>query len=145
METCITLVSLYTTQAVHLVNAGSDYYNYNLDTSPEFYSSVITTRTYQERLDTSDEVLRQAGIKVCGIIGIGESHQDRANLLVKLANLSPPPKSIPINILDKVKGTAFAHKQDLNVFDFIRTIAVARIMMPASYIRLSIGREKMHE
>ncbi len=141
METCITLGSLYKTQADHLMNAGSDYYNYNLDTSPEFYSSVITTSTYQERLDTLDEVRRQAGIKVCGIIGMGASHKYRINLLEQLANVSPTPESIPINILDKVKGTPFKHKQDLDVFDFIRTIVVARIMMPATYIRLSIGRE----
>lgn len=146
METCMTLGTLDKTQADRLANAGLDYYNHNLDTSPEFYSSVITTRTYQERLDTLDEV-RQAGIKVCsgGIIGMGESPKDRAGLLVQLANLSPPPESIPINMLVKVKGTPFEHTEDLDVFDFIRTIAVARIMMPASYVRLSAGREKMNE
>lgn len=146
METCMTLGTLDNTQAHRLANAGLDYYNHNLDTSPEFYSSVITTRTYQERLDTLKEV-RQAGIKVCsgGIVGMGERPADRAGLLVQLANLSPPPESVPINMLVKVKGTPFEHNEDLEAFDFIRTIAVARIMMPSSYVRLSAGREKMNE
>ena len=125
---------------------GLDYYNHNLDTSPEFYGNIITTRTYQERLDTLEKV-RDAGIKVCsgGIVGLGETVKDRAGLLLQLANLPTPPESVPINMLVKVKGTPLADNDDVDAFDFIRTIAVARIMMPTSYVRLSAGREQMNE
>ncbi|MDX6914305.1 biotin synthase BioB [Pectobacterium colocasium] len=146
METCMTLGTLHNDQAERLASAGLDFYNHNLDTSPEFYGSIITTRTYQERLDTLDKV-RGAGIKVCsgGIVGLGETVRDRAGLLVQLANLPTPPESVPINMLVKVKGTPLAENEDVDPFDFIRTIAVARIMMPASYVRLSAGREQMSE
>ena len=133
-------------EAQRLANAGLDYYNHNLDTSPEFYGNIITTRTYQERLDTLEKV-RDAGIKVCsgGIVGLGETVKDRAGLLLQLANLPTPPESVPINMLVKVKGTPLADNDDVDAFDFIRTIAVARIMMPTSYVRLSAGREQMNE
>ncbi|MEH0873774.1 biotin synthase BioB [Pectobacterium cacticida] len=146
METCMTLGTLHRDQAERLAAAGLDFYNHNLDTSPEFYGSIITTRTYQERLDTLDKV-RDAGIKVCsgGIVGLGETVRDRAGLLVQLANLPTPPESVPINMLVKVKGTPLAENEDVDPFDFIRTIAVARIMMPTSYVRLSAGREQMSE
>ncbi|WP_156293705.1 biotin synthase BioB [Serratia oryzae] len=146
METCMTLGTLEATQAERLAQAGLDYYNHNLDTSPEFYGNIITTRTYQERLDTLDKV-REAGIKVCsgGIVGLGETVNDRAGLLVQLANLPKPPESVPINMLVKVKGTPLADNADVDPFDFIRTIAIARIMMPSSYVRLSAGREQMSE
>ncbi|QTF08951.1 biotin synthase BioB [Brenneria izadpanahii] len=146
METCMTLGTLNGDQAERLASAGLDFYNHNLDTSPEFYGSIITTRSYQERLDTLDKV-RNAGIKVCsgGIVGLGETVRDRAGLLVQLANLPKPPESVPINMLVKVKGTPLADNEDVDPFDFIRTIAVARIMMPTSYVRLSAGREQMNE
>lgn len=146
LETCMTLGKLDQQQAERLAGAGLDYYNHNLDTSPEFYSSIITTRSYQQRLDTLSEV-RNAGIKVCsgGILGLGETQRDRAGLLVQLANLPTPPESVPINMLVKIKGTPMAENDDLDPFDFIRTIAVARIMMPASYVRLSAGREQMSQ
>lgn len=146
METCMTLGMLSDNQAQRLAAAGLDFYNHNLDTSPEFYRSIITTRSYQDRLDTLGKV-RDAGIKVCsgGIVGLGETLSDRAGLLVQLANLPTPPESVPINMLVKVKGTPLADNQDVDPFDFIRTIAVARIMMPHSYVRLSAGREQMSE
>ncbi|MCR1567886.1 biotin synthase BioB [Mixta sp.] len=146
METCMTLGTLSDAQAQRLGEAGLDFYNHNLDTSPEFYGNIITTRTYQERLDTLDKV-REAGIKVCsgGIVGLGEEVKDRAALLVQLANLPTPPESVPINMLVKVKGTPLAENEDVDPFDFIRTIAVARIMMPTSHVRLSAGREQMSE
>lgn len=146
METCMTLGTLSDAQAQRLGGAGLDFYNHNLDTSPEFYGNIITTRTYQERLDTLDKV-RGAGIKVCsgGIVGLGEEVKDRAALLVQLANLPTPPESVPINMLVKVKGTPLAENEDVDPFDFIRTIAVARIMMPTSHVRLSAGREQMSE
>lgn len=146
METCMTLGTLESHQATRLAEAGLDFYNHNLDTSPEFYSSIITTRSYKERLDTLDKV-RDAGIKVCsgGIIGLGESVTDRAGLLLQLANLPNPPESVPINMLVKVKGTPLADNEDVDPFDFIRTIAIARVMMPKSYVRLSAGREQMSE
>ncbi|TCV98047.1 biotin synthase BioB [Biostraticola tofi] len=146
METCMTLGMLSTVQAERLARAGLDFYNHNLDTSPEFYGSIVTTRSYQDRLDTLSKV-REAGIKVCsgGIVGLGESLNDRAGLLVQLANLPEPPESVPINMLVKVKGTPLADNEDVDPFDFIRTIAVARIMMPRSYVRLSAGREQMNE
>lgn len=146
LEACMTLGTLSESQAQRLANAGLDYYNHNTDTSPEFYRNIITTRTYQERLDTLEKV-RDAGIKVCsgGIVGLGETVKDRAGLLLQLANLPTPPESVPINMLVKVKGTPLADNDDVDAFDFIRTIAVARIMMPTSYVRLSAGREQMNE
>ncbi len=146
LEACMTLGTLDDTQAQRLASAGLDYYNHNLDTSPEFYGNIITTRTYQERLDTLDKV-RDAGIKVCsgGIVGLGETVTDRAGLLLQLANLPTPPESVPINMLVKVKGTPLADNDDVDAFDFIRTIAVARVMMPTSFVRLSAGREQMNE
>ena len=146
METCMTLGMIDDSQAQRLAEAGLDYYNHNLDTSPEYYGNIITTRTYQDRLDTLDNV-RNAGIKVCsgGILGLGEKISDRAALLVQLANLPKPPESVPINMLMKMEGTPMADNEDVDPFDFIRTIAVARIMMPTSYVRLSAGREYMNE
>ena len=146
METCMTLGMLTADQASQLADAGLDYYNHNLDTSPEFYGDIITTRSYQDRLDTLSHV-RNAGMKICsgGIIGMGESATDRAGLLVQLANLSPQPESVPINMLVKVKGTPLENEAEVDPFDFGRIIAVARIMMPASHVRLSAGREKMND
>lgn len=146
LETCMTLGTLSDDQAKTLAEAGLDFYNHNLDTSPEFYGEIITTRSYQERLDTLAKV-RGAGIKVCsgGIIGLGESINDRIGLLMQLANLPVPPESVPINMLVKVKGTPLADNDDVEPFDFIRTIAIARILMPTSYVRLSAGREQMSE
>ncbi|VFP83498.1 biotin synthase BioB [Candidatus Erwinia haradaeae] len=146
LETCMTLGMLDDQQANRLAEAGLDFYNHNLDTSPEFYSSVVTTRSYQNRLDTLTSV-RQAGIKICsgGIVGLGENINDRAGLLVQLANLPEPPESVPINMLVKVPGTPLSNNNDVDPFDFIRTIAVARIMMPQSHVRLSAGREGMNE
>ncbi len=146
METCMTLGMLTEDQAQQLAEAGLDYYNHNLDTSPEFYNAIITTRTYQERLDTLQHV-RDAGMKICsgGIVGMGEQVEDRAGLLVQLANLPVQPESVPINMLVKVKGTPLENQADLDPFDFIRTIAVARILMPKSHVRLSAGREKMND
>ncbi|REL26964.1 biotin synthase BioB [Thalassotalea euphylliae] len=146
LETCMTLGMLSKDQAQSLQAAGLDYYNHNLDTSPEHYNQIITTRTYQDRLDTLDNV-RAAGMKVCsgGIVGLGEEANDRASLLVQLANLQPQPESVPINMLVKIDGTPLADVADLDEFDFIRCIAVARIMMPQSHVRLSAGRETMNE
>lgn len=144
METCVTLGMLNEKQADRLREAGLDYYNHNLDTSPEFYGNVISTRTYQDRLDTLDHV-RGAGINVCsgGILGMGETRQDRARLLQQLANMKFHPESVPINDLVPVPGTPLANAEKLDPFEFIRTIAVARIMMPKSYVRLSAGRTEM--
>lgn len=146
MESCMTLGMLDGDQARRLADAGLDYYNHNLDTSPEFYGSIITTRTYQDRLDTLSNV-RDAGMKVCsgGIIGMGETSDDRYGLLVELANLPTHPESVPINMLVKVKGTPMENVDDVESFDFIRLIAIARIMMPKSAVRLSAGRENMNE
>ncbi|NOI58547.1 biotin synthase BioB [Vibrio coralliilyticus] len=146
LETCMTLGMLTPDQAAELADAGLDYYNHNLDTSPEFYGSIITTRTYQDRLDTLSHV-RDAGMKICsgGIIGMGESANDRAGLLVELANLPTHPESVPINMLVKVKGTPLEEVDDVEPFDFIRLIAIARILMPKSAVRLSAGREDMNE
>jgi biotin synthase len=146
METCMTLGMLDEQQAKDLANAGLDYYNHNLDTSPEYYGEIITTRTYQDRLDTLANV-RNAGMKVCcgGIVGMGEEKTDRAGLLQQLANMPEHPESVPINMLVKVEGTPLENEADLDPFDFIRTIAVARILMPASHVRLSAGREKMND
>lgn len=146
METCMTLGMLDEQQAQELADAGLDYYNHNLDTSPEYYGEIITTRTYQDRLQTLANV-RKAGMKVCcgGIVGMGEEESDRAGLLQQLANMPEHPESVPINMLVKVGGTPLADEADLDPFDFIRTIAVARILMPKSHVRLSAGREQMNE
>ncbi len=146
LETCMTLGMLSEDQAQELQAAGLDYYNHNLDTSPENYNNIITTRTFQDRLDTLDNV-RAAGMKVCsgGIVGMGEEKGDRASLLVQLANLTPHPESVPINMLVKVAGTPLSDVDDLDSFDFIRCIAVARILMPKSHVRLSAGRSAMNE
>jgi biotin synthase len=133
-------------QAHQLKAAGLDYYNHNLDTSAEFYGEIITTRTYQDRLDTL-EAVRAAGLKVCcgGIIGMGESPADRAQLLRTLANLTPHPESVPINRLVRVAGTPLAEAPDVDPFDFVRTIAAARVLMPRAAVRLSAGRESMSD
>ena len=146
METCMTLGMLSPEQAESLADAGLDYYNHNLDTSPEYYNSIITTRSYQDRLDTLKHV-RDSGMKVCagGILGLGESREDRAGLLMQLANLEHHPESVPVNMLVKIKGTPLEAEEELEPFEFIRTIAVARIMMPESFVRLSAGREAMNE
>jgi len=146
LETCATLGMLKDGQAEQLKDAGLDYYNHNLDTAPEFYGDVITTRTYQDRLDTLDRV-RDADINVCcgGIIGMGESRNQRAGLLAQLANMERPPESVPINLLTQVEGTPLHGTEELELFEFVRTIAAARITMPKSYVRLSAGRQSMHE
>jgi biotin synthase len=146
LESCMTLGMLSQEQARELSEAGLDYYNHNLDTSPEYYGDVITTRTYQDRLETLDHV-RTAGMKVCsgGIVGMGETEADRAGLLQQLANLPQHPESVPINMLVRVEGTPLQDEEDLDPFDFVRSIAVARIVMPASHVRLSAGREEMNE
>jgi biotin synthase len=144
LETCMTLGMLTENQATRLADAGLDYYNHNIDTSEKFYKEIITTRTYEDRLNTLENV-RKSGMKVCcgGILGMGENLEDRANMLITLANMPKHPESVPINMLVKVKGTPFENTKDLNSLEFIRTIAIARIMMPASYVRLSAGREEM--
>jgi len=146
METCLTLGMLTEAQAQRLKDSGLDYYNHNLDTSPEFYGNVITTRTYQDRLDTLKNV-RQAGINVCsgGIIGMGESEKDRASMLQQLANLEQHPESVPVNLLVQVKGTPLFGQDKLDGIDFVRTIAAARILMPKSHVRLSAGRAEMSD
>ncbi len=146
METCLTLGMLSADQAERLKDAGLDYYNHNLDSSPEYYREVITTRTYDDRLETLAHV-REAGLKVCcgGIVGMGESRDDRAGLLVELANLPEHPQSVPINHLVRVPGTPLADTEALDPLEFVRTIAVARIMMPASVVRLSAGRMEMSD
>ena len=146
LETCMTLGMLEPQQAQALAEAGLDYYNHNLDTSPEYYGEIITTRTYQDRLETLEHV-RNAGMKVCcgGILGMGEVLADRAGLLVQLANLPEHPESVPINQLVRVAGPPLEAAEALDPFDCTRTIAVARIMMPASHVRLSAGREAMSE
>jgi biotin synthase len=146
LETCATLGMLDGAQAHRLKDAGLDYYNHNLDTSPEFYGDIITTRTYRNRLDTLDHV-RAAGINVCcgGIVGMGESREDRVGMIVALATLPSHPESVPINMLVQVEGTPLATGLELDAIEFVRTIAVARICMPASVVRLSAGREQMSE
>jgi biotin synthase len=146
METCLTLGMLSDSQAKRLSDAGLDYYNHNLDTSPEFYGKVITTRTYDDRLQTLSHV-RDAGINVCsgGILGMGESRQDRASMLRELANLPKHPESVPINLLVQVEGTPLYGAEELDPLEFVRTIAVARILMPKSYVRLSAGRTGMSD
>lgn len=146
LESCMTLGMLSEEQAKALAEAGLDYYNHNLDTSPEYYADIISTRTYQDRLDTLGRV-RDSGINVCsgGIVGMGESLNDRVGFLQQLANLPMHPESVPINQLVRVEGTPLGGTDDFDSFDFIRTIAVARILMPKSYVRLSAGREEMNE
>ena len=146
LETCATLGMLTAPQAKRLRAAGLDYYNHNLDTSPEFYGKIITTRTYGDRLSTLDHV-RAAGIHVCcgGIVGMGETREDRVGMIATLANLPVHPESVPINMLVQVEGTPLAAAAKLDPLDFVRTIAVARITMPASVVRLSAGREDMSE
>jgi biotin synthase len=146
LETCVTLGMLRAEQAQQLKEAGLDYYNHNLDTSPEFYGTIITTRTYADRLDTLGHV-RDAGIKVCcgGIVGMGESRRVRAGLIAQLAGLTPYPESVPINHLVRVAGTPLADEEALDPFEFVRTIAVARITMPRAMVRLSAGRESMSD
>ncbi|WMC19709.1 MAG: biotin synthase BioB [Enterobacteriaceae bacterium PC38] len=146
LETCMTLGSLNEKQAKILYNSGLDYYNHNIDTSPEYYKKIITTRNYQDRLNTIKNI-RKTGIKVCsgGIIGLGENIKDRMILLMQLANMKIPPESIPINMLVKVSGTPLEKNKDIDPFEFIKIIAIARIMIPKSYIRLSAGRENMNE
>jgi biotin synthase len=146
LETCLTLGMLTEAQTQRLKEAGLDYYNHNLDTSPEFYGDVITTRTYQDRLDTLQRV-RDAGMHVCcgGILGMGEARQDRIGLLQQLANQPQHPESVPINLLVKVEGTPLANAEELDPIEFVRSIAIARILMPASHVRLSAGREAMSD
>ena len=146
MQTCVTLGMLKDGQAEKLKEAGLDYYNHNLDTDKEFYGQVIKTHTHDDRLDTLDQV-RDAGINVCsgGIIGMGESRKNRAGLLVQLANLPKAPESVPINNLVPIPGTPMADNDRLDPFEFVRTIAAARIMMPSSWVRLSAGRQQMSD
>lgn len=146
LESCATLGMLNQDQTRQLKEVGLDYYNHNLDTSPEFYGDIISTRTYQDRLDTLQNV-RDQGIHVCcgGIVGMGENLDERVGLLAELANLTPQPESVPINLLTQVEGTPLFGIDELDHFDFVKTIAVARILMPKSYVRLSAGREKMNE
>ena len=146
LETCATLGMLTEGQARKLKDAGLDYYNHNLDTSPEFYGEIISTRTYQDRLDTLDHV-RAAGIHVCcgGIVGMGETRDDRVGMIATLANLPVHPESVPINMLVRVAGTPLGDAAPLDAIEFVRTIAVARITMPRSMVRLSAGREEMSE
>lgn len=146
LETCVTLGMLTATQAQRLKAAGLDYYNHNLDTSPEFYGQVISTRTYQDRLATLEHV-RAAGLKTCsgGILGMGESRRDRASLLHQLANLPAHPESVPINLLVQVEGTPLFGTPPLDPLEFVRTVATARCLMPRSYVRLSAGRAQMSD
>ena len=146
METCATLGMLDDEQVGQLREAGLDYYNHNLDTAPEFYGNIISTRDYQDRLDTLERV-RKAGMSVCsgGIVGMGESLSQRAGLIAQLANMNPYPESVPINNLVKVEGTPLAQTDDLDPLDFVRTVAVARITMPNARVRLSAGRQQMSD
>ena len=146
METCVTLGMLKEGQAEQLKEAGLDYYNHNVDTDADFYSQVISTHTHADRLDTIS-LVRGAGIKVCsgGILGMGESRRNRAAMVAQLANMNPPPDSVPINNLVAIPGTPMAESEKLDNFEFVRTIAAARITMPQSYVRLSAGRESMSE
>jgi len=146
LETCLTAGMLDASQASMLKEAGLDYYNHNLDSSPEYYPKVTSTRTYQDRLDTLSHV-REAGISVCcgGILGMGEQAEDRIGLLLQLANLSEHPESVPLNLLVPIPGTPLANSAPLEVFEFVRIVALARLMMPASYVRLSAGRNTMSD
>ena len=146
LETCVTLGMLKEGQAERLAEAGLDYYNHNLDTAPEFYGQIITSHTQADRFDTLGKV-RDAGIKVCcgGIVGMGESRRGRASLIAELANMTPQPESVPINNLVPIPGTPLENAPPLEPFEFVRTIAVARITMPTSYVRLSAGRQEMSD
>jgi biotin synthase len=146
LETCVPLGLLKDDQALKLKEAGLDFYNHNIDTSEDFYDKIITTRTFQDRIDTLGYV-RKAGLKVCsgGIIGMGEGNEDRIKMLVTLANLDKPPESVPINKLIRITGTPLEGQEEVDPFDFVKTIALARILMPKSYIRLSAGREQMSD
>lgn len=146
LETCVTLGRLKEHQALRLKEAGLDFYNHNIDTSEEYYKEIITTRSFHDRVDTLEKV-REAGLKVCcgGIIGMGETNEDRIKMLVYLANMDAPPESVPINKLIRVPGTPLENVPDVDNFDFIRTIALARIIMPKSYVRLSAGREQLSD
>ncbi len=146
LETCVTLGLLNDDQALKLKEAGLDFYNHNIDTSEDFYDKIITTRTFQDRMDTLENV-RKAGLKVCcgGIIGLGEDNEDRIKMLMTLANLDEPPESVPINKLIRIPGTPLEGQKEVDPFDFVKTIALARILMPQSYIRLSAGREQMSD
>ena len=146
LETCMTLGMLSDEQAQHLSDAGLDYYNHNIDTSPEYYSKIVSTRTFQDRIDTLERV-RASGMKVCcgGIMGMGEEAEDRVGFLLALANMTPPPESVPINALMPISGTPLGKSEPVSAVDFARLIAAARILMPASYVRLSAGRENMSE
>ncbi len=146
METCMTLGMLTPDQSARLANAGLDYYNHNVDTSERFYSEIITTRTFEDRLDTLANV-RDAGIKVCagGILGMGETAEDRVSMLVTLANLPVPPESVPINLLIPIPGSKLENATPVDPIDFVRTIAVARVLMPRSHVRLSAGRAEMSD
>jgi biotin synthase len=146
LETCMTLGMLTPAQAMELKAAGLDYYNHNIDTSEEFYASIITTRSYQDRLDTIAAV-RNADIKVCsgGIVGMGEARSDRAGMLLTLATLDPHPESVPINLLVPIDGTPLGDTPPLDPFELVRTIAVARILMPRAYVRLSAGRRALND
>ena len=146
LETCMTLGMLSDDQAQHLSDAGLDYYNHNIDTSPEYYDKMVSTRTFQDRIDTLERV-RASGMKVCcgGIVGMGEEAEDRVGFLLALANMTPPPESVPINALMPIKGTPLGKSEPVSAVDFARLIAVARILMPQSYVRLSAGRENMSE
>jgi biotin synthase len=146
LETCVTLGMLSAAQARRLKAAGLDYYNHNIDTSPDYYGQIISTRTFRERLDTLGHV-RDAGIRVCcgGIVGMGEGREDRVGMIATLASLPAHPESVPINMLVRVEGTPLAANEPLDAIEFVRTIAVARVTMPASFVRLSAGREDMSE
>jgi len=146
METCMTLGMLTPQQSARLAKAGLDYYNHNIDTSERFYSEIITTRSFADRLETLANV-RDAGIKVCagGILGMGETTEDRISMLVTLANLPTPPESVPINMLIPISGSKLADAQPIDPIDFVRTVALARILMPTSYVRLSAGRTDMSD
>tara|TARA_R110002049_G_scaffold252264_1_gene427058 strand:+ start:189764 stop:190717 length:954 start_codon:yes stop_codon:yes gene_type:complete len=146
LETCVTLGMLTEKQSKRLAEVGLDYYNHNLDTSPEFYGEIITTRDYQDRLDTLKHV-RNSGVHVCsgGILGMGENRQQRVGLLLELANMNPQPESVPINLLVQIEGTPLYGTDELDPIEFVRMIAATRILMPDTYIRLSAGRESMND
>lgn len=146
LETCMTLGMLSDDQAKRLSEAGLDYYNHNIDTSPEYYGRMVSTRTFEDRIDTLEKV-RASGMKVCcgGIVGMGEEPEDRVGFLLALANMTPAPESVPINALMPTTGTPLGRSEAVRAVDFVRMIAVARIMMPTSYVRLSAGRENMTE
>lgn len=146
LETCVTLGMLTEKQSKRLAEVGLDYYNHNLDTSPEFYGEIITTRDYQDRLDTLKHV-RESGVNVCsgGILGMGENRQQRVGLLLELANMDPQPESVPINLLVQIEGTPLYGTDEIDPIEFVRMIATTRVLMPETYIRLSAGRESMND